>query len=38
MIRECKLVDKDELLKAYWDIPHCQVETSIALGMEHQGK
>ncbi len=28
------LADKDELLKAYWDIPHRQVETSIVLGMD----
>ena len=26
-------VNKDELLKAYWDIPERQIETSIVLGM-----
>lgn len=26
--------DKDELLKAYWKIPQCQIETSVVLGME----
>ncbi len=28
------LPDKDELLKTYWDIPQCQIETSVVLGME----
>jgi len=28
------LPDKDELLKAYWDIPQRQIETSVVLGME----
>ena len=28
------LADKDELLKAYWDISQRQIETSIVLGME----
>ena len=27
------LTNKDELLKAYWDIPERQIETSIVLGM-----
>ena len=27
------LANKDELLKAYWDIPERQIETSIVLGM-----
>jgi len=26
--------DKDELLKAYWDIPERQIETSVVLGIE----
>jgi len=26
--------DKDKLLKAYWDIPQRQIETSVVLGME----
>ena len=28
------LPDKDELLKAYWDIPRRQIETSVVLGVE----
>ena len=28
------LLDKDELLKTYWDIPHHQLETSVVLGVE----
>ena len=28
------LPDKDELLKAYWDIPQRQIDTSVVLGME----
>jgi len=28
------LLDKDELLKTYWDIPKRQIETSVVLGME----
>ena len=28
------LSEKDELLKAYWDIPQRQIETSVVLGLE----
>jgi GNAT superfamily N-acetyltransferase len=27
------LADKDELLRAYWDIPERQIETSVVLGI-----
>jgi len=29
------LPDKDELLKAYWDIPQRQIETSVVLGIKY---
>ena len=32
------LPDKDRLLKAYWDIPPRQIETSVVLGMDMEGK
>ena len=28
------LLDKDELLKTYWDIPQRQIETSVVLGLD----
>ena len=28
------LLDKDELLRTYWDIPQRQIETSVVLGIE----
>jgi len=28
------MLDKDELLKTYWDIPPRQIETSVVLGVE----
>ena len=31
------LPNKDELLKAYWDIPRRQIETSLVLGIEARG-
>ncbi len=30
------LPDKDELLKAYWDIPQRQIETSVVLGIRYE--
>jgi GNAT superfamily N-acetyltransferase len=32
------LPNKDELLKTYWDIPHRQIETSVVLGVEVEGR
>lgn len=31
------LADKDELLRAYWDIPERQIETSVVLGITQGG-
>ncbi len=30
----CLLPDKDELLRAYWDIPQRQIDTSVVLGID----
>jgi len=32
------MLDKDELLKTYWDIPQRQIETSVVLGVELKGE
>ena len=32
------MLNKDELLKTYWHIPHRQIETSVVLGMDIEKK